>query len=165
MALSPIKPDITKAHSFEVLRLVDKDKIFPSQEGQKMKYIIEFTNGYVAEYCPLVSAGVDSRIIPGVDLTFRIIHRKDFGDEIAPYTITQRDIQNKPDAAVIGKTIAMNGHPATIALLTAKDLTIAKLSKMQPPAQGEDDTFDAISETLESADIIYGWLIGKAENP
>ncbi len=152
MALSDIKPDPTRAHTFEVKQLVDKEKTFKSSAGERKKYIIEFANGYVAEYCPLISFGIDPRIREGEPLTFRIAYRKAFGDEIEPTTAPTETVDK---SAAPGPIVNANGNPATIALLASKDIYGVRV---------QQDAEYGISDMLDDADIIRKWLIRTINN-
>lgn len=179
MALSDLKPDQSVAHEFIVDKIVDKEKTFNSAEGQKMKFVIYFTNTYAAEYCPLVSEGFDKNIQVGKKLLFRIIYRKEpLGDEIKPYT-TPGDLgSNLPSSKFSGAVINVGGHPANVALNMATQIYAAKMKSIGSAIvetlsnkQSVSEIIQSIEEhygitnILEDADYLMNWLVDKVKNP
>lgn len=155
--LSYIKPDEKLAHEFIVKEVVDKQKTFNTKEGAKKKYVIYFSNDYAAEYCPLIGSDWDERIAPGKKLMFRIVYRKDFGDEILPYNLPSGE---QSVSKQIGKIVSISGHPAVFALKSAVDFTIARMNCI-----GVEKSEIQITDVIENADFFYDWLINKADNP
>lgn len=148
-------PDVTKLHTKVILVINGPIKQFPTKEGTRERFDIEFTDGYKAEYCPLIGVNIE---IPksGQEFTFKIRHRGPKGDEIeAAHVETQAPTQTgQPD----GKIVNMNGHPAVTALNGA--IKIAEINK--DILQREKTAL--ASDILEDADMLYEWLIMKANN-
>lgn len=157
MPLSTHKPNTTIVHTMTVRDIVDKNKVFPSKDGNRKKFIINFVdNDYAAEYCPLVDVGFDERIQAGQPMTFKIIHRKDFGDEIEPVEKAVAAIINK-DAGE-SRIMNVNSHPATIAIRCATDVLTAKINA------GIDAEEISISNMLDDATLIHKWLIKEVQD-
>lgn len=144
-------------HKKIIKDIVDKQKKFSSKEGDRSKFVIEFTDGYKAEYCPLVGQPWSYKI--GDEATFKIRFRKEFGDEIdfiinGGQFVQNGSIQNgsaTPDSKLT--PFNMHGHPASLALMAAKDIRVAKLVRL-------DDA--DLKSMLKEADEIFRWLVEKA---
>lgn len=155
-----MKPDQAKIHTFLFERLEDKNKTFPSKEGQRKKFIIHFQNGYSAEWCPLMGLeGLAKLWEPGEKITFKIRFRKDFGDEIELVTADQVKEEEKVGAAPTakGNVFNMHGHPASIALMAAKEIHVTKMNNANKSEYAEL----MLSDMLEEADTIHDWLTKK----
>lgn len=159
MSLSDIKPEKTQAHEMVVTDIIDKEKEFPTREGVKMKYVIKFSTGYAAEYCPLKARGFDNRIKIGQKLLFRIAYRKDWGDEIEPYTAPANLGSKAPQSSFDGVVINVGGHPANVAINYATQIYTAKI------AAGVSEETYGISDMQADADLIMKWIIDKVKNP
>jgi hypothetical protein len=145
--------DITKVHTKMVKSILDLKKQFNAVKkgGTCQKFQILFEDGYEAEYCPLIGR-FDEGIKANHNLTFKIIHRGNFGDEIEPYFISQDagtgNTPKQPRQAVAN----MHVHPATIALNAA--------IRFHAEVVKDNASIDVI---LSDADTIQDWLYDQVE--
>lgn len=154
-------PDPTTAHTKQVLQIVDKNKIFNSQAGPKKKFMVEFVDGYSAEYCPHVNQTIPFN--KNDLIHFKINHRKEINGAMLDEITWLNNISNKPSPPgelpkaaqaeeVKPKICNMHGHPATIALAMAVNLHVAQI-----PYKPEFLS----SEVRETAEELLQWLIAK----
>lgn len=145
-------PDQNRLTTLVVTDIINCNKKFSSKEGEKEKFTIVFEQGYKAEYCPLVGKFDTELIRPNQRTTFKVVIRKQFGDEIEPVRMDTdiRDVANNSPKRII----TMQGHPATIAIMAAKDIHIKRLEYNM-----ELNTADF----FELSDSIYDYLITKME--
>jgi hypothetical protein len=146
--------DITKAHSKTVKAIVDLKKQFNAAKkgGTCQKFQLIFDDGYEAEYCPLIGQ-FDPNIKSGASMTFKIVHRGNFGDEIEPYFSQSGSNPSGPRQFPTGIPANMNAHPATIALHASLRFNEGK----------EKDQKADLDTILSDADTIQQWLYDKIE--
>lgn len=143
--------DQTRLHTKTVLTLDGPLKTFNSKEGPRQKFNIVFSDGYKAEFCPLVSETIN---LPksGQDFCFKVRHRNEKGDEIEKATVEGAANPFKDGTPII----TMNGHPATIALNAA--LKHAEINT----AGKEGESRLSVSDVLADADMYLEWLFQKS---
>lgn len=146
--------DITKLHKKTVLTIEGPKKRFSSTEGTREKFALKFVDGYEAEFCPLVAA-IEPLPKSGQEITFKVKHRGNFGDEIELAQVEGNE-HYKPSLG--NAIISMNGHPATIALNAA-----VKIKEMMRSGEGAGikSNIAIKSDVLDIADSIHEWLLNK----
>ncbi len=142
--------DITKLHQKTILSINGPLKTFNTSEGTRQKFDIKFSDGYEAEFCPLV-AEVKDLPKSGQEIYFRVKHRGKFGDEIELASVEGTSAVSKETAFIH----SMSGHPSTIALNAA--VRLAEVNHKQADVLP--------SEVIEDAEMFYEWLIKKSQNP
>jgi hypothetical protein len=143
----------------------DKGKEFPSREGVRRKYMLHFNGNsgqYSAEFCPLKDSEEDRKVktLTGSQVWFKIRFRKDFGDEIE---LVQATTGNGNGDSARAPVVSLHGHPASLALLAAKDILVARIGMKEKfiTNEGPLKTSTFMAELLEDAEIIYEWLIAQ----
>lgn len=155
-------PDISKLHTKTILTIEGPTKRFPTKDGERERFDITFSDGYKAEFCPLV--GITQNIPKsGQEFTFKIKHRGAKGDEIErAYVETQaRDLSQ--GRAVVN----MNGHPAVTALNNAVKLAEIRAGTQKSSVPGGlDKNGESVltGDVLVDADRLLDWLLMKQNN-
>lgn len=157
--MSKYLPDQTKVHTYTIAEIEGPTKTFPSKDGTREKYMIKFQEfGYTAEFCPLAGTFSGFHLKAGNKMSFRIVYRKQFGDEIEPFVV---DGSQTGDSKSTSKSYNLNGHPASLALRIAADMHISKISNAK---SGQKTDIPQTSDMLAEADSLYEWLIGKVSD-
>lgn len=154
-------PDISKLHTKTILTVDGPLKQFTTKDGQRERFDIKFTDGYVGEYCPLV--GVTQEIPKsGQEFTFKIKHRGPKGDEIEKAHVETQNRDLPPGRQVVN----MNGHPAVTALNAAVKLAELKAAGKSGSVPGglSDGESVLTSEVLQDAEMMLDWLLMKQNN-
>lgn len=148
IVMTKLQPDYTKVHSMKIVAVNDlKKQINFAKKGLCHKYQLIFENGYEAEYCPPVGKFDQEQVVSGRELSFRIVHRGNYGDEIEPAFV------NSPGSVAAPATRAnlptnVNVHPVTVALGMA-------LRYHAEVRQNREATLDII---FSDADVIREYL-------
>lgn len=141
--------DQTKLHTKTILTIDGPMKQFPTKDGIRERFDILFTDRYKAEFCPLVATVRD---LPksGQEIHFKVKHRGVKGDEIELAIEEARPgVLNETTSRVFN----INGHPAITALNGA-----VKLHEIK----SKDKKDLMASDILEDAEVLYEWLLIKA---
>lgn len=156
-------PDTSKLHTKIILTIDGPMKRFPTKDGERERFDITFTDGYKAEFCPLV--GVTTEMPKsGQQYTFKIKHRGGKGDEIEPAYV---ESQARDLGAGKSSVVNMNGHPAITALNGAIKLAEIRASVAKSPVPGGlDDNGESVltGDVLTDADRLLEWLLMKQNN-
>lgn len=126
----------------------DTGKVFKGGGIDKRKYIITFTDGFQAEYCPPALQLPSCK--QGDLIEFKVIHMGSKGIEIEVIGVVNAGGQTSP--ALKGVALSANsmvGHPAAIAITVAKDMAVVN-----------GWSFPAM---LEKAETVMQWLIERKD--
>ena len=157
--MADIRPDQNILHNKKVSNIEDKNKTFTSKEGTRSKYVISFEDGYKAEYCP-IQGQYNTALHNGKFVSFKIKYRKEFGDEIDILNVSDAAEKKVTSPGISSQIVNMNGHPATIALMAAREIHTTKMNNANKSEYEEI----MISDMLDDADTIHEWLLKKATN-
>lgn len=144
--------DPTRAHTKTIKGVDGPKKTFNTKEGERQKFDILFSDGYEAEFCPLVHEVTQIPRI-GQTVTFSVKHSGRYGDEIEIVPSGREDGMSVAPGKNQGPIVSMGGHPATIALRAAVDVA----------AICAKDGVVVMDDLFSEADRIYEWLIRKAD--
>jgi hypothetical protein len=145
--------DLTRTHTKRISMIQDTGKEFAAtkKSGTCRRFNLTFDDGYKAEYCPVIGQ-YDQNVKSGSTITFRIIHRGNYGDEIEP--VAAAGAQPPAGPAPRPTTTNLNIHPATIAL----GLSIRYHAEVKQDKSAE------LSDVFAKAEEIMEWLDRKT-NP
>lgn len=148
------RPDLSVQHIKTVSSISDPEKRFRSKEGEREKYRMEFTDGYKAEFCPLVH-GISYIPHVGDKVAFSIRYRKEsHPDEIDIHRKVGDDDFMKaldPLPAEITKRLGTTapGH----ALVAASNFAALSPHNYQTPA-----------DVMELADRFLDYILKKSND-
>jgi hypothetical protein len=156
MSYTSAMPNAAVIQQKKVLSIVDTGKTFTKKGEMQLrhKYLINFLDGYRAEYCPV--AGNPLGFEADDMIFFKVAFRSNYGDEIELVTHQQSpgEIDMRSDLYVSPDTVKVNPvqYLAVGALQAAATLYTGIL--------GEDNK-PLVSETVELAEELLTWLRSK----